>query len=86
MTLHYKTARIALAAGALLALSACANLAQVAPGTPLADVQARFGRPNFECPQANGGRRVIWTQQPMGQYAWGAMWAPTARSTGFCRC
>ena len=72
MTLHYKTARIALAAGALLALSACANLAQVAPGTPLADVQAQFGRPNFECPQANGGRRVIWTQQPMGQYAWGA--------------
>ena len=70
MTLHYKTARMA--AGALLALSACANLAQVAPGTPLADVQARFGRPNFECPQANGGRRVIWTQQPMGQYAWGA--------------
>ncbi|MBR8653523.1 hypothetical protein KDH83_09425 [Achromobacter sp. Marseille-Q0513] len=72
MTFHYKAARIALAAGALLALSACANLAQVAPGTPLADVQARFGRPNFECPQANGGRRVIWTQQPMGQYAWGA--------------
>ena len=31
MTLHYKTARIALAAGAL-PLSACANLAQVAPG------------------------------------------------------
>ncbi|WP_054477606.1 hypothetical protein, partial [Achromobacter sp. 2789STDY5608615] len=72
MSNYYKLARTTLAAAALASLAACANLAQVAPGTPLADVQAQFGRPNFECPQANGGRRVIWTQQPMGQYAWGA--------------
>ena len=64
MSKRYNFARITLAAAALASLAACANLAQVAPGTPLADVQAQFGTPNFECPQAGGGRRVIWTQQP----------------------
>lgn len=71
MSKYYRSARLALAAAALAGLAACANMAQIPPGTPCADVQAQFGRPNFECPQANGGRRVIWTQQPMGQYAWG---------------
>ena len=40
MSNHYKLARTTLAAAALASLAACANLAQVAPGTPLADVQA----------------------------------------------
>jgi hypothetical protein len=71
MSKYYKTARTALAAAALAGLTACANLAQIPPGTPYADVLTQFGRPNFECPLANGGSRVIWTQQPMGQYAWG---------------
>ena len=67
MTNYYRLARTTLAAAALAGLAACANLAEVPPGTPLANVETQFGRPNFECPQANGGRRVIWTQQPMGQ-------------------
>jgi hypothetical protein len=72
MTNYYNAARLALAGLAVAGLTACANMTQVPPGTPLAEVQAQFGAPNFECPQAGGGRRVIWTQQPMGQYAWGA--------------
>ena len=71
MSKYYNTARTALASLALTGLAACANLAQVPPGTPYGEVLTQFGQPNFECPQAGGGRRVIWTQQPMGQYAWG---------------
>ena len=53
-------------------LSGCANLSQVPPGAPFAEVQAQFGAPNFSCDHPDGTRRVIWTQQPMGQFAWGA--------------
>src|SRR3546814_17504676 len=35
-------------------------------------VEAKFGRANFSCPAENGGQRLIWSQQPYGQYAWGA--------------
>src|SRR5690606_23513972 len=38
-----------------------------------------LGRPNFACPLPNGGERVIWTQQPYGQYAWGANVGPAGR-------
>lgn len=65
-------ARKALALFSLLIVSGCANLNQVPPGAPLAEVQAQFGAPNFSCDHADGTRRVIWTQQPMGQFAWGA--------------
>lgn len=64
----YKT----LALLSIAVVSGCANLAQVPPGASLADVQAQFGAPNFRCERPDGGQRVIWTQQPMGQFAWGA--------------
>ena len=63
-----QTLVLALTAG----LSACANMADTAPGTPLADVQTQFGPPNFNCKLPDGVQRVIWTQQPFGQVAWGA--------------
>lgn len=53
-------------------LGACANMADIPAGTPLSDVTAQFGEPNFSCTSRNGQQRVIWTMQPMGQYAWGA--------------
>lgn len=62
-------------AGAALALgllSACANMADTPPGASLAEVEAKFGRPTLTCPAADNGQRVVWSQQPMGQYAWGA--------------
>lgn len=55
-----------------LTLAACANMASTPPGTPLTDVQAQFGAPNFSCTNDAGQQRAIWTTQPMGQYAWGA--------------
>ncbi|HEY9572461.1 MAG TPA: hypothetical protein VIR76_05000 [Pusillimonas sp.] len=59
------------AGAGLTLLAACANMANTPPGTPLAQVEAQFGRPNFSCPAENGGQRLIWSQQPNGQYAWG---------------
>ncbi len=63
--------RAGLAVAALGALAACANMNNIPAGTSLAQVEAQFGRPNFSCPDQAGGRHLIWTQQPMGQYAWG---------------
>ncbi len=76
MIRHYRTVRVTVASIALAGLAACANMTEVPPGSPLSQVQAQFGTPNFECPLADGGRRVIWTQQPMGQYAWGTNVSP----------
>src|SRR3546814_1767866 len=56
------------AGAGLTLLAACANMANTPPGTPLAQVEAQFGRPNFSCPAENGGQRLIWSQQPNGQY------------------
>ncbi len=55
-----------------LMLAGCANMAETPAGTPLASVQAQFGKPTMTCPLANGGFRAIWSQQPYGEYAWGA--------------
>lgn len=65
---------------AIGALSACANLNQVPPGAPLAQVVAEFGQPNFACDKPDGTRRVIWTTQPAGQYAWGTDLTPDGRT------
>lgn len=59
---------LALAAG----LAACQGMEKkVQPGTPLAAVEAEYGRPDFTCTRPDGRQRVIWTLQPNGQYAWG---------------
>lgn len=81
MATHYSTlASRAAAAALLLTLAACADMAaSVAPGAPLAQVEASYGKPNFTCPLPDGGERAIWTQQPLGQYAWGANVAPDGR-------
>lgn len=59
------------------ALAGCADMAAKVPaGAPLDQVEASYGRPNFTCTRPDGRQRVIWTQQPMGQYAWGANVGP----------
>ncbi len=60
----------ALASGVVL--GACTTIADMPPGTPLAELQAQYGAPNFRCVTAQGQQRVIWTTQPYGQYAWGS--------------
>ena len=55
----------------MMLLHGCATVASVQPGTPLAQVEAQFGRHNYSCPLPDGGQRVIWSGQPFGQFAWG---------------
>lgn len=58
-------------AGAV-ALVGCGSLNDVKPGDPLSMVEQRFGKPATTCRLADGGQRMVWSQQPFGQYAWGA--------------
>ncbi|MYN13614.1 hypothetical protein GSY71_10765 [Pusillimonas sp. TS35] len=67
-----RRARLAASAVVLGLLAACANMSQTPPGSPLSVVEAKWGKPGFSCPGPNGTQRVIWSQQPLGQYAWGA--------------
>lgn len=61
------------------ALTACANITKVPPGTPANQVISQFGRPTYTCPLDNGGRRLIWSMQPFGQQAWGTNTDPEGR-------
>lgn len=54
-----------------LMLTGCADIAQTPPDTPLARIETQFGAPTLQCTDRNGRQRVIWSQQPVGQYAWG---------------
>jgi hypothetical protein len=64
----------------LAALAGCADMAQrTPPGSALVQVESQYGKPNFTCRLPNGSERVIWTQQPLGQYAWGANVAPDGK-------
>ncbi|WP_256988561.1 hypothetical protein [Bordetella genomosp. 9] len=63
-------------AGALLLLATgllagCANIAATPAGTPLADMESRYGTPSYTCTRPDGARRVVWSQLPSGSYAWG---------------
>lgn len=51
-------------------LTACASPAGITPGEPVSAVTARLGAPALQRPLPNGGERIIYTSQPMGQYAW----------------
>lgn len=75
-----RAARIGLALAALGTLGACASMSDLPAGTPVAQIEAKYGRPNFSCPEANGGQHLIWSQQPMGQYAWGVHVDPQGRT------
>ncbi|HEX7387336.1 MAG TPA: hypothetical protein VF285_08695 [Castellaniella sp.] len=64
---------------ACLALAGCANIANTPAGTPLAQVEAKFGTPTLQCTNRQGQQRVIWSQQPLGQFAWGGNVDPDGR-------
>ncbi len=67
----YRYLRLTAGAAALGLLGACANMAQTPPGSPLAAVEAKWGQPNFVCDAPDGKQHLVWSQQPLGQYAWG---------------
>ncbi len=56
--------------GAMI-LGGCANMNTVPPGTPLADVIKKYGKPDTICKKDDGTERLIWSGQPYGQYSWG---------------
>lgn len=58
------------AAATALFLAGCASVADVKPGTPYQDVVKQFGNPDTSCPEASGGTRMVWTQEPAGEQAW----------------
>jgi len=53
-------------------LAGCASMMTIAPGTPVADVENRYGRAVYSCSRSQGEQRMIWSQQPAGQHAWAA--------------
>lgn len=62
----------AAAAAAMLLLGGCVTLMdELDAGTPVAEIRQRYGDPTLECPLPEGGKRFIWSRQPLGQYAWG---------------
>ena len=54
----------------LLLLSGCASVSDVEPGTPVAEVVKKYGRPSVSCSMPDGSRRMVWTQMPMGEAAY----------------
>jgi hypothetical protein len=65
----------------ILALSACAPLARKAPapGTPVAEVTARLGKPTAVYPEPGGGQALEYRGQPMGQFQHMAHIGPDGR-------
>ena len=53
-----------------LILSGCAQVSSVQPGTPVAQVFKQYGNPDIICPSRDGGKRMVWTQQPQGETAY----------------
>lgn len=51
-------------------LAGCAQVSSVKPGTPIAEVLKQYGRPAVSCPARDGGKRMVWTQQPQGETAY----------------
>ncbi|MBP6018665.1 MAG: hypothetical protein KA735_04175 [Burkholderiaceae bacterium] len=56
---------------AMLALAGCTTMADLPAGTPLNEIQAKYGPPSTVCPTPDGEQHLIWSTQPNGQYAWG---------------
>ena len=55
---------------AALMLVGCANVSSVQPGTPIAQVIKQYGSPDINCPSRDGGKRMVWSQQPEGETAY----------------
>ena len=74
----HNTRREALIAVALTALllGGCAQVSDVKPGTPIAEILKQYGRPAVNCPDRDGGKRMVWTQQPEGETAYMLSFTP----------
>lgn len=54
----------------LAVLGACASPASIPPGTPETEVVRQMGTPSLERDLPGGGKRLIYSGQPMGQFVW----------------
>jgi len=73
-----------LAAMGMLAtlLAGCGTqIMKAQPGTPVVEIIAQHGKPSYECTAKNGRKRLIWSQQPFGQYAWATEVTPEGTIT-----
>ena len=61
---------LAVLAGLVASLSGCAQVSSAKAGTPIAEVLKQYGKPAVTCPTKDGGRRMVWTQQPEGESAY----------------
>lgn len=69
MTMHTTPFRTAAAVALALSLSACSTFHRTpTPGTSLADVTARLGKPDAIYPDPKGGQVLEYRGQPMGQF------------------
>lgn len=62
---------IILSAFSTLVLGACTTLTDMPTGTSVSELEQKFGTPSVSCPQ-DLPTRLVWSTQPMGQYAWAA--------------
>ena len=53
-------------------LSACASYRDVPANAPLPEALSIMGQATHQCERADGGQRLLWSQQPNGQYVYGA--------------
>lgn len=68
----FKNSRNIFVLSSFLFLSACASITDFPAGSSMAQVTAKFGNPTHVCDYENGTKRVVWSQQPLGQHAFGA--------------
>jgi hypothetical protein len=75
------TTKLATTLALILTMSACAPLVRrtPAPGTPLAEVTARLGKPSAVYPIPGGGQMLEYRGQPMGQFQHMARIGPDGR-------
>jgi hypothetical protein len=73
-----QTSKFALVLALGMALSACSHMMPKgpAPGTPLAEVTAKLGKPSAVYPEPDGGQVLEYRGQPMGQFQYMARIKP----------
>ena len=64
--------RSTLLATLIASLTACASYRDIAPNSPVSEATQIMGQPTHVCSRDDGGQRLVWSTQPMGQYVYGA--------------
>ncbi|WP_028357783.1 hypothetical protein [Brackiella oedipodis] len=58
---------------AVVSLGACSTYLDVPPNSPLSEVERIMGKPRYSCPLPDNKTKLIWNNQPMGQYGYAAV-------------